>query len=141
MTVADLMRDGVVTASPATTASELARQMRNERVGSVVVIDDAVRPTGIVTDRDITVGATAAGRDPDTVLAGDVMTPDPATVHVDAGVTELCDALREASVRRMPVVEDGGELAGIVTLDDISVLLAREQNDLAGVIEAESPAY
>ncbi len=141
MTVADLMRDGVVTASPATTASELARQMRDERVGSVVVIDDAVRLRGIVTDRDITVGATATGRDPDAVLAGDVMTPDPVTVHVDAGVTELCDALREASVRRMPVVEEGGGLAGIVTLDDLSVLLARQQNDLAGVIESESPAY
>lgn len=141
MTVSDLMRDVVVTASPDTPASELARQMRDERVGSVVVVDETIRPTGIVTDRDITVEATAAGRDPDEVLAGDVMTPDPTTVTADTGVMELCDAMAAASARRMPVVDDQGSLTGIVTLDDLSVLLAREQGELASVIEAESPAY
>ena len=141
MTVTDLMRDVVVTAAPDTPISDLAGQMRDGGVGSVVVVDGDVRPTGIVTDRDITVEAVARGRDPESVLAGDVMTPDPVTVDQDTGVRELCTAICEAGVRRMPVVDDTGGLTGLVTLDDLVVLLAQEQNDLAAVITAESPAY
>lgn len=69
------------------------------------------------------------------------MTPDPTTVTTDSGVMDLCDNLCEASVRRMPVVNAGETLAGIVTLDDLNVLLAREQGNLADVVEAESPPY
>jgi CBS domain-containing protein len=140
MTVSDLMREDVVTASPDTPTDELAQQMRDENVGSVVIEDDG-RPTGIVTDRDLTIGPFAAGDDPGSRTAQDVMTADPATVTADTGVMELCNRLCEASVRRMPVVDGSGELAGIVTLDDLNVLLAREQQNLADVIEAESPPY
>jgi CBS domain-containing protein len=139
MTVSDLMREDVVTAGPEATAGELARRMRDENVGSVVVEEDR-EPTGIVTDRDLAVGPFAAGERPDARTAREVMTPDPATVATDAGVMELCRRMAEASVRRMPVVDDG-RLAGIVTLDDILVLLAREQGRLADVVESESPSY
>ncbi|ADQ68601.1 CBS domain-containing protein [Halogeometricum borinquense] len=140
MTVSDLMRKNVVTATPDTAASELAQQMRDENVGSVVVEADN-RPAGIVTDRDLAVGPFAESADPETVTAEDVMTSDLTTVTTDTGVMELCDELCEASVRRMPVVDGDGTLAGIVTLDDLHVLFAREQQNLTDVIEAESPPY
>lgn len=139
MTVPDLMRESVVTAGPDTATDELARRMRDENVGSVVVAEG--EPVGIVTDRDLAVGPFAAGDDPGTGVAEGAMTPDPATVPVDAGVMDLCDALCDASVRRMPVVDDEGTLAGIVTLDDLHVLLADEGGRLAEVVEAESPPY
>ncbi|MFW5900815.1 MAG: CBS domain-containing protein [Halodesulfurarchaeum sp.] len=69
-----------------------------------------------------------------------MMTEDPVTVAVDTGVFELCNRMCEEGVRRMPVVDDG-ELAGIITLDDLTVLLTGELGNLAGVIEAESPTY
>jgi CBS domain-containing protein len=56
------------------------------------------------------------------------------------GIYEAILAATDAGVRRIPVV-DGDELVGIVTLDDITVLLARELNDVAGVIQGESPPY
>lgn len=140
MTVADLMRENVVTAPPDATATDVARQMRDENVGSVVV-EDGGRPTGIVTDRDLAVGPVAAGASPDAQRVQDIMTADPATVTTDTGVMELCDRLCEVGVRRMPVVDDDGALAGIVTLDDLHVLLATEQQDLAEVLVAESPPY
>ena len=43
-------------------------------------------------------------------------------------------------MRRVPVVEDGS-LVGIVTMDDLLVLLATELSNLAGIVEAESPPY
>jgi len=140
MTVADLMREDVVTAGPDATVGALARQMRDEGVGSVVVAADG-RPAGIVTDRDLAVGPFADGDGPDDHTAEEVMTPDPTTVTTDTGVMELCTQLSEASVRRMPVVDDDGALAGIVTLDDLHVLLAGELESLAGVVAAESPPY
>jgi CBS domain-containing protein len=139
MTVADLMREAVVTATPETPVYEVATQMRDESVGSVIVVrDDA--PVGVVTDRDVAVRIAADRLDPDAMTAGDVMTEDPVTVAADAGVFELTARMCEEGVRRVPVIK-GDRLAGIVTLDDLSVLLSGELWNLAGVVEAESPAY
>lgn len=139
MTVADIMRTDVVTADPDTPVNQVATAMRDERVGSVVVIDERA-PVGVVTDRDISTRIAADSLDPGQMTAGDMMTESPTTVEVDSGVFDLCETMARAEIRRMPVVEDG-HLAGIVTLDDLTVLLAGELENLAGVIEAESPPY
>lgn len=140
MPVRDLMRENVTTADPTDSTRRVARQMRDEEVGSVVVVERD-RPRGIVTDRDLAVGPYANGTDPDGTPVRAVMTEDPITVTPDTGVFELCDVLCESGVRRMPVVESDETLAGIVTLDDLTVLLADEQRFLADVVSAESPAY
>lgn len=139
MTVANLMRTEVVTATRETSVNEIARELRDENVGSAVIVEGN-RPIGIVTDRDIAVRIAADNLDPTRMTASDMMTEDPTTVDVDTGVMELCNAMYEAGIRRMPVV-DGDDLAGIITLDDLNVLLVRELGNLAGVIEAESPPY
>jgi CBS domain-containing protein len=139
MTIADIMREDVVTTSPETPVNEVATTMRDETVGSVVVVEDGA-PTGLVTDRDIAVRIAADALDATEMTARDMMTEDPETVDVDTGVLELCNAMHDAGVRRMPVV-DGGDLAGIVTLDDLTVLLSGELEQLAGVIQSESPPY
>lgn len=137
MTVSDLMREEVVTVTPDRPVPEVATEMHQQRVGSVVVVD-GTRPVGIVTDRDVAVRVVAEGRDAGALTAADVMTEDPETVDVETGIFELANAMYDASVRRIPVVEDG-DLAGIVALDDLTVLLTGELQNLAGVIEAESP--
>ena len=139
MTVSDLARTDVVTADPDATISELAFAMANERVGSVVVTEGEA-PVGIVTDRDIALDVLGTGADPGEWTARDVMTSDLATASPDDGVMEVVHLMSEASVRRLPLVEDG-RLVGIVTLDDLLVLLAGEISNLARVVEAESPPY
>lgn len=139
MPVSELARESVVTAAPDEPAAELAELMRDNNVGSVVVtVDD--RPIGIVTDRDLVVKVFADGIVPPSVTARDVMTEDVVSVEKDAGTFELCSKMCKAGVRRMPIVEDD-ELVGIITMDDIFQLLADEFQDLAAVIEAESPPY
>jgi CBS domain-containing protein len=147
-TVDEIARDAedVVTSPSDETVRELAETMRDENVGSVVVIEDG-EPVGIVTDRDITVRGVAKENDPDNTTAGDVMTGDLVVVNAHDEITQLIETLDAAGVRRMPVV-DGDEIAGIVTLDDIAVLLAveldgiaEEMTSLSNVIRSGSPPY
>jgi len=140
MTIHDIARTDVVTASREQSAGNLATVMTEEDVGSVV-IEEEDRPVGIVTDRDLMVKVLEPRADPTTVSAGDIMTENPTTVSIDDGVFDVARAMAEASVRRMPVVDSEGNVAGIVTLDDFLVLLTGELEALAGVVEAESPPY
>jgi len=121
-------------------AGNLATVMVEEGVGSVVIEDDD-EPVGIVTDRDLVEEVLEPRLDPTEVSAEEVMTETPATVRTTDGIFELTGRMQEHAVRRMPVVDDAGTLAGIVTLDDLMVLLAGELDNLAGVVEAESPPY
>lgn len=139
MTVRDIARTGVVTISPDTAVEHMADQLREEQVGSLVVTDTDEHVIGIVTDRDLGLDVWDAP-DPTAVTASDIMASDPVTVDVDTGVYEALTVAQGANVRRLPVM-DGDELYGIVTLDDIIVLLAAEFREVSEIIQAESPPY
>jgi CBS domain-containing protein len=140
MPVEDVARTGVVSAHRDQSAGNLATVMKEENVGSVVVIDED-RPVGIVTDRDLVLDVLEPRGDPSAVTAGEIMTETPVHVTVDAGIFEAIRVMRDHSVRRLPVVDSEETLAGIVTLDDLVVMLADELDNLAAVVEAESPPY
>lgn len=138
MPVSDLAVDAV-TAEQDTTVEELSRTMEEEGVGDVIIAEDD-EPVGIVTDRDI---ALEVGRSDDVAsqTAGDLMSEDLATIRADAEAAELPRNLGEAKVRRLPVVDDQGALQGIVTLDDVVATIGEEVDNVATVIEAQSPGY
>ncbi|MGB9958020.1 CBS domain-containing protein [Haloferax prahovense] len=141
MTVRDIARprDELVTAREDTPIRELAKLMGDRKVGSIVVANgDDIR--GIVTDRDIALKCVAAGGDMSGMTAKDVMTGEPFTVDADVGVFDLFRQMREHGVRRAPIT-DGGRLTGIVTMDDLLVLLQDEMHELTEIIRAESPPY
>lgn len=140
MTISDLARTDVVTASEDQTAGNLATLMLEENVGSVIVEAEG-RPVGIVTDRDLAMKVLEPRRDPREVTAGDVMSEDVTTARADEGVFEVTEKMFAAAARRMPVVDESGAIAGIITLDDFLVLFADELGALSGVVEAESPPY
>lgn len=138
MTVRDLAREEVVTAPPEATVRELAGKMKEETVGCVVVVEDG-KPVGIVTDRDIVVRTLAREKEPSDFDARDLMTEDLVTVEEKAGLYDLLRGMSEEAVRRIPFVDSLGDLVGIITLDDVIVLLAGELEELSAVIESESP--
>lgn len=139
MPIEDLAREDVVSASPETSVPELARQMRDEGVGSVVVTNDA-SPTGIVTDRDLTTRVLAEEA-PTDQTAQEVMSTDLCAVGPDAGFYEAAQVMNENGVRRLPVCDGNDELVGIITADDLTELLADENQQLASIIQAQRPEY
>src|SRR5215210_542728 len=117
-TVRDAMTGNPRSCDSSATVTEAANEMKQGDVGAILVTESDVL-TGIVTDRDIVVRAVADGRDPDKTTVADVCTSDPTTLSPD---DELGDAVRRvkgASIRRLPVVEDGKPV-GILSLGDLA---------------------
>ncbi len=115
---------------------EAAREMLKRHVGTVVVVqprDYVVRPVGIVTDRDIVCGQVERDADLHSLSISDVMTPFPLSVAETSGVHEAIERMKAKGVRRAPVVNDSGDLVGIVSLDDLLPVVAEELLALASL--------
>ncbi|MEZ3117402.1 CBS domain-containing protein [Halobaculum sp. MBLA0147] len=140
MPIRDLARDEIVSVGPETPVLDVARRMRDENVGSVVVTNDDV-PAGIVTDRDLTTRVLAEAMEADGHTADDVMSTNVCAVGPDAGVYEALEVMSENGVRRLPICGENDEIEGIVTADDLLELLADESRQLASVIQTQRPGY
>lgn len=143
MDITDLIQEDIVTVNLDDTLIDVAKVFLNERVGSAVVVDASDEVIGIVTDRDLVVYGQNFVDSLDQTAVNEVLAMSVFSVEPTVSVLELTERMREAGVRRVPVMEDG-EIRGIVTLDDIIVHLAEELDspeleNLAAVIEAESP--
>jgi signal-transduction protein with cAMP-binding, CBS, and nucleotidyltransferase domain len=108
--------------------------MRDRNIGSVVIVDDARRPIGIVTDRDLAIRVLEPGLDPKATLADAVMTRNVRTMPASASANEALETMRQLGVRRLPVVGVRGELFGIVSVDDVLQRVAEELGSLSLVL-------
>jgi CBS domain-containing protein len=138
----EIMTSGVVTATAGATALEVARLMRDHRVGSVVLVDSAAKPVAMLTDRDLTLRVFAEGVDSAAAALEHASRPlvcgDP-----EMELDEAAALMVQHRVRRLPVVR-GEELVGIVTLDDIAVRsgnLEVAQKMTQDVIEGALPQF
>jgi CBS domain-containing protein len=137
----EIMTSGVVTAAPETSASEVAQQMRDRNVGSVVIVEPDGLPIAMVTDRDLATRVLADAADPDGPI-GERMSRPLVSGDPDMDL-EAAALMVQHRVRRLPVVE-AGELTGIVTLDDIAVRtgnLEVAQRMTQEVIEGALPQF
>ena len=139
MPIENLARSDTVSTAPETPVTELAATMDAENVGSVVITDGEI-PVGIVTDRDLTVRVLGAEIDPAGQTAEDVMTDDLCTAEPDTGFYEAANMMADHGIRRLPICE-GDTLVGIITADDMTELLADEQQHLGDIIRGQRPEY
>ena len=119
---------------------EAAKLMREHHVGDLIVVEDKDGkrvPAGILTDRDLVVEVLALDVDIDAVSAGDTMSFELVTAKEDDDLQETLALMRENGVRRIPVINGEGVLAGILTVDDVIDVLAEELNDLTRLISRE----
>ncbi|MCD6527481.1 MAG: CBS domain-containing protein [Desulfuromonas sp.] len=134
MNIGELCTRNTVIVSPETSILAVAKLMRNQHVGDVVVVEERQAgkvPVGIITDRDIVVELLAKEVDIDKVCAGDLMSHELSVVNELDGVFETIELMRNLGVRRMPVVDDTGVLAGILAVDDLLELQAEQLTDMA----------
>ena len=115
---------------------DAALLMRQHHVGDLIVVDEVggdLLPVGILTDRDIVVSLVAEGLDAAIIEAGDIMSAELLATSEDADVHETIERMRFKGVRRIPVVNSNGNLAGIVSVDDLIEFLAEEMTELSRI--------
>lgn len=142
MKVGDICSRDVATVRESDDLTAVAQLMRQKHVGYLVVIEpkageEGVTPVGVITDRDIVVGVIARAADPRSLKVGDVMTSQPVLVAEDSAVSAALHHMREVGIRRLPVVDRGGRLTGVLSLDDVLDGLAQQLMDVAGSIRRE----
>jgi CBS domain-containing protein len=138
MKARDLMTGNPEAVVPDDTVRRAAEIMRDRNVGSVPVVADreGMRLRGIVTDRDLAIRCLADGR-LEGCLVSDVMTSSGlGTVTPEADRGEVMELMKRDQVRRIPVVEDGDRLVGIIAQADLAVRLGpREPREVESVLE------
>ena len=119
MRLKEIMTPDVEVVSPGDTLEDAARKMAELDVGPLPVCEGR-RVVGMLTDRDITVRATAAGCDPKATLICDAMTQDIICCYEDQDVREAARLMGEKQIRRLPILNRANELVGIVSLGDLA---------------------
>jgi CBS domain-containing protein len=117
--ISEIMTRNVQVVRPDDSLQRAAQCMKDLDVGAVPVCDGR-RLLGMITDRDITVRATALGLSPVTTTVTEVMSKDLCWCTEDESATEVLDGMGEHQIRRLPVVNAQKELVGIVSLGDLA---------------------
>ena len=128
----EIMTKSVTTATRDMPLREAAAMMRDGDMGSIPVVEEG-KLVGIVTDRDIVVRSIAEGKNADSPV-GDAMTTEIFSVRPDDFVFEAIRLMGDKQVRRIPVVEEDGSLAGIIAMADIA-LETEDQREVAETLE------
>lgn len=128
----------LVTCEPSTSLHQATQLMRKHNVGCLVVVEQGI-PKGVVTDRDICIRGLA--NEPAISLADPVrliMTSPVKTLSLKSGLQDAIRVMKDAQIRRLPLVDSTGKAIGILTFSDVYTLLSNEIQDLNSIITAES---
>jgi CBS domain-containing protein len=146
MQLREIMTPHVEVIHPDATLQEAAEKMQRLDVGPLPVCDGE-RLVGMLTDRDITVRATAQGRDPKTTRVREVMTGEVLYCFEDQDIREAAEVMEKSQIRRLVVLNRDKQLVGIVSLGDLAVRADQSQlpdeevgETLAGVSEPAGAA-
>jgi CBS domain-containing protein len=128
----DIMTASVTTATSQMSLQQVAEMMREGDMGSIPVVDGG-KLVGIVTDRDIVVRAVAEGQETASPIA-DAMTKEVFSVKPDDFAFEAIRLMGDRQVRRVPVVNEAGELAGIIAMADVALEM-EDEREIAETLE------
>ena len=141
MNAGSVCKRGVITVAPTDDLIAAAHLMREKHVGYLIVSDGlparSRRVVGVLTDRDIVVAVLAQEVDAHALKVGDVMTRNPLLIEEGQSIESVLCHMREAGVRRVPVVDRSGALTGVLSIDDVLEMLAEQLINIAGSIRNE----
>ncbi len=137
MDIGELCSREVYIVTPAEPLADAIAEMQRRHVGALVVVAQephAVRPIGVVTDRDAVRAQVVQRKGLHCLTVADAMTPRPLTLRETCGIPEAIGQMNARGVRRAPVVSESGDLVGIVSFDDLLPAVAQQLNALARLI-------
>lgn len=137
MSIAAICQREVITIDAAASLRDAATSMREHHVGALVVTVESAgqeQAVGIVTDRDLAIEILARDLDPADIKVGQLASRQLVSVHESADLGEAVATMRQAGVRRLLVTDPDGQLAGIVSADDLLEALAQQLGGLASAL-------
>ncbi len=136
MRAQDIMTKDPTTVTADASLLEAARVMKDEDVGVVPVVEgkEKKRVVGIITDRDIAIRCVAAGRDAKQCRVSEIMSSGVKTIRESDSVDETLSVMAREQVRRIPVVDEQGNLVGIISQADVA-LEAGQAEDVEATVE------
>ena len=132
MRIDELMRKEVFTCRENDPLTKPAQLMWEHDCGTIPVVDDDGRLVGMITDRDICMAAFTQGKRIEEIGVGAVMARTPKTCRPGDSVADVERVMRSSRVRRVPIVQDGGRVAGIVSINDLALEASRERGNGSG---------
>ncbi|MEM2242206.1 MAG: CBS domain-containing protein [Candidatus Bathyarchaeia archaeon] len=115
--VKDVMITDVVTVEPNVNVRRAVRAMNDFEIGCLIVVE-AGRVVGVLTERDVLKRVVDEGRNPDKTLVKEVMSKPPITINPDADLEDAIELMFKHKIKKLPVVENG-KLVGLVTFTDL----------------------
>ena len=125
----EVMTKDPVYCLPNDAVARATQLMKKENIGSIPVIENerTKKLVGIVTDRDLALKVVADGHDPKVTKVEEVMTREVVTCRPEDDLQKALDAMSEHQLRRIPVVEDGNKLVGIIAQADVATRVNQPQ--------------
>lgn len=139
MNCQDVMTPAPICCVPDDVVIDVARLMRSQDIGAIPVVVDhtSQRLVGMLTDRDLAIRVIAEGRDPRETAVRDVMSMQPVSCQATDVYQQALQAMGEYQLRRIPVVDSAGRLAGIIAQADVATRLA-QPSTTGAIVEAIS---
>jgi len=134
MKVRDIMTRDVVSCQKETDIGTAARLMLQGRFGTLPVVDAHGQLAGIITDRDIAMAAATRQRNASHIAVHEAMSQSVRSCFAEDDLPAALKQMEEGRVRRLPVLDATGHLAGIVSIDD---MVRRALDQPGGVSSAQ----
>lgn len=136
MSLKKLMTEDVTYLPSTASVLDAAKFMTSMNVGSVIVCDND-SPSGLITDRDVVAKVIALGKDSSTTKIGEVMVSPVVTISEDKDIIDATKLMSAHGIRRLPITDVKGKLAGVISLDDVLLLLSKEMENVATTLKKE----
>ena len=138
MSLREFCQRKVISISPECNIVEACRLMDSNNIGCLVV-QERGKLCGVLTDRDIALKVTGANKDPQKTKAREIMSRSPVRIPVEQNLQQLTNLMRVHRVRRVPIVDSGDEVLGIVTMDDLIAQISGAMSDLGNAVTESLP--
>ena len=120
-------KHALLSVSPNETVLAATQRMNEHGIGALLVINHEGRLVGIFTERDVLQRIVAVERLPSTVEVGEVMTSEVACCTPETATDEARDIFRQHRIRHLPVVNENGEVQGLISIGDLNAYHAKHQ--------------